>query len=575
MTVVWGEARTLVDTPSFEVRPRAHYDDQGRLWLAWEEGDPQWGKDYVKGVREAGMGLLMRRQTRVAVLRGDKLLQPAGDLADAMPAGFRDVFAAPRLTTDAAGRPWVFFRYRTNTPRRPKPTYRTMWRTGASVWTDGGWSPLIRFPDGYGRMDAPIAVHRTEDGLRVVWVSDGREFPAGFPKRQNLFHGASAVSGGSEEIELTDLELPSENFAPVHPNEQADVARMRDYRAQVGGRTLRIVRGDMHRHTDVSWDGNRDGSMLDAYRYAVDAAKMDYLGVADHTYGEGNEYYWWFTQKIADLLTIPGRFAPLQGYERSRSYPSGHRNVMFAQRGEKWFPFSEAELNDNQNTGVEPLYEHLKDKGGIVMVHTSATGAGSDWTDSDPEVEPLVEIYQGYRTNYEHEGAPRSTSVGARPAGFVWNAWTKGLKLGLQSSSDHVSTHTSYGMIWVDAVQPEAVIEGIRNRRAYAATDNILVDFRVNGALMGAAIRGNGKAKIEAKIVGTAPIRKAELIRNNEYIHTQQGGDTAMEFSYVDNEPAPGRKLVLHSRRAGERGIGLGLAGLGGSRTVRLWIGPA
>lgn len=296
----------------------------------------------------------------------------------------------------------------------------------------------------------------------------------------------------------------------------------------------------MHRHTDVSWDGNRDGSMMDAYRYAVDAAGMDFLGVADHTYGEGNEYYWWFTQKIADLLTIPGRFAPLQGYERSRSYPSGHRNVMFAQRGEKWFPFSEAERTDNRNTGVEPLYDHLKRKGGIVMVHTSATGAGTDWSDNDPVAEPLVEIYQGYRTNYEHQGAPRSTTAGARPAGFVWNAWEKGLKLGVQSSSDHVSTHTSYGMIWVDAVEPASVIEGIRKRRAYAATDNILVDFRVNGALMGSAIEASGNPRIEANVVGTGPIRKIEVIRNNEYVHTQPGGSAEVRFSFVDNEPKSG-----------------------------------
>ena len=50
-----------------------------------------------------------------------------------------------------------------------------------------------------------------------------------------------------------------------------------------------------------------------------------------------------------------------------------------------------------------------------------------------------MEVYQGYRTSYEHEGAPRSSNRGGRPAGFVWKAWEKGLKLGLQSSSDHVS----------------------------------------------------------------------------------------------------------------------------------------
>ena len=46
------------------------------------------------------------------------------------------------------------------------------------------------------------------------------------------------------------------------------------------------------------------------------------------------------------------------------------------------------------------------------------------WRDNDPQVEPVVEIYQGDRQNYEMPGAPRSNiegdSIGGwRPLGFV------------------------------------------------------------------------------------------------------------------------------------------------------------
>ena len=282
---------------------------------------------------------------------------------------------------------------------------------------------------------------------------------------------------------------------------------------------------------DVSRDGNRDGSLFDAYRYALDAAGHDFLGVADHNAGADIEYYWWMSQKAADLLFFKGRFAPLYGYERSRSYPSGHRNVMFAQRGVPVFRFTAAEITDNENASVDHLYQHLRENRGTVMMHTSATGAGTDWRDSDPEVETLVEIYQGYRTNYEHDGAPRSATQGSRLPGFVWKAWEKGIKLGVQSSSDHVSTHTSHGMIYVEEVSREAILDGIRARRAYAATDNILVDFRVNGALMGAAISSRDKPKLEAKIVGTETVAKIEVIRNNEYIHTHPGGLAELTFA--------------------------------------------
>jgi len=77
---------------------------------------------------------------------------------------------------------------------------------------------------------------------------------------------------------------------------------------------------------------------------------------------------------------------------------------------------------------------------------------GTDWRDNDGAVEPLVEIYQGDRVSAEYEGAPKAAygalpytaPGGFRPAGYVWNAWAKGYKLGVQASSDHLSTHLSY-----------------------------------------------------------------------------------------------------------------------------------
>jgi hypothetical protein len=531
----------IADTPCFEARPQALYDRAGRLWLAWEEGDPQWGKDYVNQIRNAGMGLLMRRQIRVGVHDGTRLRQPAGNLSDVLPEEFQSIFVSPSLRLDSAGRPWLFFRYRTNTPVRPKPSFRSMWRLGATAYIDDKWTPLIRLAKGYGRIDAPTAAHLDTDGnLKVHWVSDGREFPGGFPGEQDLY--AATVNTGRStrsELALENFKYPAADFPPVHPNEAADVARLRAYRARSDDDTYRIVRGDMHRHTDISWDGNRDGSLFDAYRYALDAASHDYLGVADHNAGEDIEYSWWMTQKSVDLLSIAGRFAPLYGYERSRSYPSGHRNVMHAERGVPVFGFTAAERADNANTSVDHLYEHLRKTRGIVMSHTSGTGAGTDWRDSDAEVETLMEVYQGYRTSYEHEGAPRSTT-GGRPAGFVWKAWEKGVKLGLQSSSDHVSTHSSHAMIFVDELTRESILDGIRARRAYAATDNILLDFRVNGVLMGSEISASGRPKLTVKVTGTAPIDKVEVIRNNEYVHTHSGDDAELDFTFVDSAAPAG-----------------------------------
>ena len=122
----------------------------------------------------------------------------------------------------------------------------------------------------------------------------------------------------------------------------------------------------------------------------------------------------------------------------------------------------------------------------------------------------------------------------------MWRAWEKGLKLGVQSSSDHVSTHTSHGMVYVEELTRENIIEGIRARRTYAATDNILVDFQINGHFMGAAFETRQRPKLEAKIAGTGPIRKVEVIKNNTYVHTQRGAGAQLAFTYVDNDVEAG-----------------------------------
>jgi hypothetical protein len=70
---------------------------------------------------------------------------------------------------------------------------------------------------------------------------------------------------------------------------------------------MRIVRGDFHRHTELSWDGGgaADGSLQDFYRYMIDAGSMDFGASTDHQ-GGAWPYWWWYTQKMTDMHHVPG-----------------------------------------------------------------------------------------------------------------------------------------------------------------------------------------------------------------------------------------------------------------------------
>ena len=338
---------------------------------------------------------------------------------------------------------------------------------------------------------------------------------------------------------------PSGTAAPVHLREPEDVQRARAYRMVGSGSELRILRGDFHRHTEISPDGAGDGSLEDYFRYMVDAARMDTGIVSDHNAG-GQEYTWWRTEKAIDLFHIAGALTPLFGYERSVNYPNGHRNVVFAQRGVKVLPISQAENQGTVNTGPL-LYPYLKQNRGICMLHSLATDQGSDYRDNDPEVEPLVEIYQGYHANYEYAGAPRAESTDYtvathgpfRPKGFYWNALAKGFKLGTEASSDHVSTHTSYTMIYTPSTVRADIVESMRKRHAYGATDNIVLDVRARDRaghewMMGDALEAGTAPAIHVKVLGTGTIQSVEIIKDGKFVYLTQPDANTSEFDYTD-----------------------------------------
>ena len=57
---------------------------------------------------------------------------------------------------------------------------------------------------------------------------------------------------------------------------------------------------------------------------------------------------------------------------------------------------------------------------------------------------------------------------------------------------------------------------------------------------MGEAFETRQRPKLEAKIAGTGPIRKVEVIKNNTYVHTQRGAGAQLAFTYVDNDVEAG-----------------------------------
>jgi hypothetical protein len=504
---------------------------------------------------------------------------------DSMPPVLRKN-SFPRLVTDPNGS--VYLTYRT--PMQAHGPLGTTWQQFVSYLDGDRWKGPITVPNSDNLLDVrpPMAAIAPGD-IVMIAVTDhrfavGRPGGGGVPKKKKADDTQKApqkaktkAAGDRDQQAMLNTDLYAAEFRfgspafaqvtaapaekvvadPDAAPERAQIGMMRNYRVNLGSANLQIMRGEFHRHTEISGDGGDDGPLIDAYRYLIDAADMDWAGCCDHDNGGvGREYSWWIIQKLTDAYHLGNRYVPMFAYERSVVYPEGHRNTVMPKRGVRplaRLPLTAEDAHDMHAPDTQMLYRYLKQFGGIVASHTSGTNMGTDWRDNDPQVEPAVEIYQGDRQSYEMPGAPRSNSAedsqgGWRPLGFVSLALQKGYRLGFQASSDHTSTHMSYCNLWVTSPTREGIMEAFHKRRLYGSTDNILADVRCSGHFMGEEFSVSQPPAISVKLWGAANFAKVHVIKDGQYAYSIQPGKKNIDFTWQDTAAVKGKTSYYYVR---------------------------
>ena len=353
--------------------------------------------------------------------------------------------------------------------------------------------------------------------------------------------------------------------SPRTQAERKAIARARAYRTTLRGNQMRLLRGEFHRHTEISGDGGGDGPLEDMWRYAIDVAGLDWIGNGDHDAGNRREYPWWLIQKTTDAYLIPGRFTSLFSYERSRPFPEGHRNVVFPRRGIRVLPTLPLAAVEPLEPApdTEMLYRYLRHFGGIASPHTTATEMGTDWRNNALDVEPVVEIYQGARQNYEREDAPRAavkgrTLGGYRPEGFVNEALNRGYRLAFQASSDHRSTHISYANVYVAEPTRDEIFSALKQRRVYAATDNIIGEWRCldgdDEFFMGETFSVSSPPRLWIHLEGTAPFAKVVIVKDDAYVQEWTPKTRQVDVEWTDPKPTPFKQSWYYVRGEQEDG---------------------
>jgi hypothetical protein len=558
--------RTLVASSRFEARPSICYDPKGRLWIAYEEGPEKWGKDSGALVIK-GNPLYSARSVRVVCLQDGKLMRPAAELPtsdvknpgaqiDALTVHRQETgtrYSYPKIGIDGKGRVWVT--YRQNFGSRYSTHAGSSWQSFARRLDGDKWSEPIEIHHSDGLLDSrPVLLPHKSGGLLVIHNTDGRYIE---PEtlHNHVYMSYVNLPGDPVEPKLVphDPGKKDDKLVKEAEEERAAVKCIREYRLEAGGKKYQLLRGEFHRHTELSWDGGADGSLEDMFRYAIDAAALDWISNDDHDNGAGREYSWWLIQKFTDAYHVKNAFTPMHGYERSVSYPHGHRNCLFAKRGVRTLPRL-AEMDEKKRVAgihaddTKMLYRYLKEMDGICSSHTSATGMGTDWRDHDDKLEPVVEIYQGDRNSYEKEEAPRAghdpksgkkpvNIAGWFPKGYINNALAKGYRLGFESSSDHWSTHISYSVVLAEKHDRESILDAFRKRHCYAATDNIIVDVRSGEHIMGDELKTSAAPALDIHVIGTNTLARIHILKDSEVVKTIEPDKHEYKGKWTDPKP--------------------------------------
>ncbi len=317
--------------------------------------------------------------------------------------------------------------------------------------------------------------------------------------------------------------------------------------------------GILHGHTEIS-DGC--GTVDNYYRQMRDECALDFGAVSDHDHlNETLDSHWTIVCQAARKWHEPGRFVTFLGYEwaKWRKNGDGDRNVYRLQDDQPMF---------RSEVGHYPrpadLFRALSGKKAIIIPHHPAgDGNFCDYKDHDPEHERFIEIHQ-VRGCYECP-AEMGNPLIAKPdrpggqlvkGGFVSDALAMGWRAGFTAGGDdHMGTAGTDRPFWEQNGVPiyagsmavlatertrEALWDGLWNRRVIATSGpRVLLHVDLNGHLIGSELKASAEPalktsrRISVQFLGTAPVQRIDVIRNNKVVHTTQQA----EFTWEDTTP--------------------------------------
>lgn len=274
----------------------------------------------------------------------------------------------------------------------------------------------------------------------------------------------------------------------------------------------RIYWGDTHGHSGFA---EGIGTPARFMQWARDDAQLDYVTHSEHDIWL-DDAEWEVLRDNVQTFSQDDEFVAFLGYEWTVSTTQGgHHNVLYRT------PEQRARIGAQFYPNLSELYQGLRASASpqdvVIIPHAHQAG---DYRQNDPQLEPLVEILSQHGT-------------------FEWFArmyLSHGHQVGFTAASDNHLSQPGYsapiggslsqrgglGAVLAADGSRDAIFDAMKQLRAYATSgDRIILDFAVNDTPMGQRGPFSSTREIRAHVIGTAPIDRISLIKNDQVVWEQ------------------------------------------------------
>jgi hypothetical protein len=190
----------------------------------------------------------------------------------------------------------------------------------------------------------------------------------------------------------------------------------------------------------------------------------------------------------------------------------------------------------------------LTDREAIVIPHQLANReAATDWAKWSEPFERVAEIYQA-RGSFEYPGAPLTRARQFSDGNSLWDAYRQGVRIGIIASSDHGSTHNAYAGVLVKQFTREGILEALRQRRTFGATEVIEVIVTLDGRPMGQELTLDSPPSLEIAARCAEPLAKIEVVKDNHFIFIRDLYEKEIRITFQDNDSQRGNASYYYVR---------------------------